>query len=140
MMFKEREERLTRPSRRATRGGPFPMRGRTRSQCCATSHWPANLLTGRHRRALLHDRHAHTPGGGPGLHRHDFKKIVIILDGEIEAMPFFLTLPISWIMPITSSGMPNSINVANAPSPAAGKVDRMVSGWIMLSYSMPRMM
>ena len=58
-------------------------------------------------------------------------------------MPFFFTMPINRMipmMPITSSGMPNSFNVSNAPSPAEGRVEMMVIGWIVLSYSMPRMM
>ena len=44
------------------------------------------------------------------------------------------------MMPITSSGMPNSIRVNKAPSPAEGRVEMIVIGWIVLSYSMPRMM
>jgi hypothetical protein len=51
-------------------------------------------------------------------------------------MPFFLTMPISRMipmMPITSSGMPNNIRVSNAPSPAEGKVEMIVIGWIVLS-------
>ena len=44
------------------------------------------------------------------------------------------------MIPITSSGIPNSIRVSNAPSPAAGRVEMIVIGWIVLSYSMPRMM
>ena len=43
------------------------------------------------------------------------------------------------MMPMTSSGMPTSIRVSRAPSPAEGRVEMMVSGWIVLSYSMPRM-
>ena len=37
------------------------------------------------------------------------------------------------MIPITSSGMPNSINVSNAPSPAEGSVEIIVIGWIVLS-------
>ncbi len=37
------------------------------------------------------------------------------------------------MIPITSSGMPNSISVSKAPSPAEGKVEMIVSGWIVLS-------
>ena len=51
-------------------------------------------------------------------------------------MPFFFTMPINRMipmMPIMSSGRPTSISVASAPSPAEGRVDRMVSGWIVLS-------
>jgi hypothetical protein len=46
-------------------------------------------------------------------------------------MPFFLTMPIKRmipIMPITSSGMPNSIKVKSAPSPADGKVAMFLTG------------
>jgi len=44
------------------------------------------------------------------------------------------------MMPITSSGMPNSFKVNRAPSPAEGKVEMIVIGWIVLSYSIPSMM
>ena len=37
------------------------------------------------------------------------------------------------MMPITSSGMPNSIKVSSAPSPAEGRVEMIVIGWIVLS-------
>ena len=45
-------------------------------------------------------------------------------------MPIKRMIP---MMPITSSGMPNSIRVSNAPSPAEGKVEMIVIGWIVLS-------
>jgi hypothetical protein len=48
-------------------------------------------------------------------------------------------MPMMPMMPITSSGMPNSISVNSAPSPAEGRVEMIVIGWIALSYSMPRM-
>jgi hypothetical protein len=44
-------------------------------------------------------------------------------------MPFFFTIPIRRMMPmmpITSSGIPNSISVNKAPSPAEGKVEMIV--------------
>ena len=49
---------------------------------------------------------------------------------------FFFTMPISRITPmaaITSNWMPNAIRPSNAPTPAEGRVDRMVIGWIVLS-------
>ena len=53
---------------------------------------------------------------------------------------FFLTIPISRITPI-SAMMENSvlkaIKASSAPTPAEGRVDRMVIGWIRLSYKMP---
>ena len=58
-------------------------------------------------------------------------------------MPFFLTMPISRMMPmmpITERSMWPTFNASSAPTPAEGSVERMVSGWMKLSYSMPRMM
>ncbi len=49
---------------------------------------------------------------------------------------FFLTMPMSRMIPISeirSSGMPNSISASNAPTPADGRVDRIVIGWMKLS-------
>ena len=49
---------------------------------------------------------------------------------------FFLTMPISStmpMMPITSRSSPASISASNAPTPADGSVERMVSGWTKLS-------
>ena len=46
-------------------------------------------------------------------------------------MPFFLTMPISRMMPImaiTDRSVPVSIRASRAPTPAEGSVDRMVSG------------
>ena len=51
-------------------------------------------------------------------------------------MPFFFTIPISRMMPITaimSSDWPNSRRASSAPTPAEGSVERMVSGWMKLS-------
>ena len=51
-------------------------------------------------------------------------------------MAFFLTMPISRMMPITAtmpSSCPASIKASKAPTPAEGKVERMVIGWIKLS-------
>ena len=46
-------------------------------------------------------------------------------------IPFFLTMPISRMMPINAirlKSKPNSISVASAPTPAEGSVDRIVIG------------
>lgn len=51
-------------------------------------------------------------------------------------MAFFLTMPISStsaIIEITDSSVLVMNNASSAPTPAAGKVDRMVTGWIRLS-------
>ena len=51
-------------------------------------------------------------------------------------MPFFLTMPISRMMPmmpITDRSMWPSISASSAPTPADGSVDRIVSGWMKLS-------
>ena len=48
-------------------------------------------------------------------------------------MPFFLTMPISRMMPIrptTDRSKWNSISISSAPTPADGSVDRIVSGWM----------
>ena len=48
-------------------------------------------------------------------------------------MPFFLTMPISRMMPIsaiTLKSNPKSISISKAPTPADGSVDRIVSGWM----------
>ena len=58
-------------------------------------------------------------------------------------MAFFLTMPISSTMPIsatTDRSWPNSISASSAPTPAEGSVDRIVSGWMKLSYSTPSTM
>ncbi len=51
-------------------------------------------------------------------------------------MPFFFTIPISSTMPTsatTVNSVPVSIKASSAPIPAEGRVDRIVSGWIVLS-------
>ena len=56
---------------------------------------------------------------------------------------FFFTMPISRMMPIMAmieSSIPQSSSASSAPTPAEGRVDRMVSGWRKLSYSMPSTM
>ena len=58
-------------------------------------------------------------------------------------MAFFLTMPISStmpMMPITSRSLPASISASSAPMPADGRVDRIVTGWMKLSYSTPSTM
>jgi len=60
----------------------------------------------------------------------------LALQGEVDQHDAVLfTIPISRMipmMPITSSGRPNSIRVNRAPRPAEGKVEMMVIGWIVL--------
>ncbi len=43
----------------------------------------------------------------------------------------------SAIIEITDSSVLVPNNASNAPTPAAGRVDRIVTGWIRLSYRMP---
>ena len=48
-------------------------------------------------------------------------------------MPFFLTMPISRMMPImamTLNSVWKSIRASSAPTPAEGRVERMVMGWM----------
>ena len=55
-------------------------------------------------------------------------------------MAFFLTIPISStipMMPITSRSLPAIISASSAPIPAEGSVERIVTGWMKLSYSTP---
>ena len=52
---------------------------------------------------------------------------------SIIMMAFFLTMPMSRMMPImptTPSSMPPSMMASKAPTPAEGRVERMVTGWI----------
>ncbi len=44
------------------------------------------------------------------------------------------------MMPITERSIFPSCSARSAPIPAEGSVDRIVSGWMKLSYSIPRMM
>ena len=51
-------------------------------------------------------------------------------------IPFFLTMPISKMMPISAMRLkskPKPIRISKAPTPAEGRVDRIVSGWMKLS-------
>ena len=46
---------------------------------------------------------------------------------------FFLTMPISRMMPISAmmlNSVPNSSSASSAPTPADGSVERIVSGWM----------
>ena len=55
---------------------------------------------------------------------------------SIIMIAFFLTMPISRMMPIsaiTDRSWPNSISASSAPTPADGSVDRIVIGWMKLS-------
>ncbi len=50
---------------------------------------------------------------------------------SIIMMAFFFTMPISRMMPmmaITSSSLPANISANRAPTPAVGRVERMVTG------------
>ena len=56
-------------------------------------------------------------------------------------MAFFFTMPMSRMMPInamTSRSFLNRISARIAPMPADGSVERIVMGWMKLSYSTPR--
>ncbi len=51
---------------------------------------------------------------------------------SIIMMAFFLTIPMRRMIPISEirvNGMPAAQVAASAPTPAEGKVERMVSGW-----------
>ena len=55
-------------------------------------------------------------------------------------MAFFFTMPISNTMPMIpmmSRSCPVIISESSAPTPAEGSVDRIVIGWIKLSYNTP---
>ena len=52
---------------------------------------------------------------------------------SIIMMAFFLTMPMSRMMPImptTPSSMSASSRASRAPTPAEGRVERMVTGWM----------
>ena len=58
-------------------------------------------------------------------------------------IPFFSTIPISSTSPIIATTLRswwNRISARNAPTPAENSVDRIVRGWMKLSYSTPRTM
>ena len=55
---------------------------------------------------------------------------------SIMMMAFFLTMPISRITPIRAIRLNSVWNISSAstaPTPADGRVERMVRGWIRLS-------
>ena len=59
---------------------------------------------------------------------------------SIIRIAFFLTMPISRITAINEmieKSVLKSISASSAPTPADGSVDKIVTGWIRLSYSMP---
>ena len=56
---------------------------------------------------------------------------------------FFFTMPISRMMPMIAMidrSLPVSSSASSAPTPADGSVDRIVIGWMKLSYSTPSTM
>ena len=58
-------------------------------------------------------------------------------------MPFFFTMPISRMMPMIATTLRSwwkSMSASSAPTPAEGRVERMVMGWMKLSYSTPSTM
>ena len=62
---------------------------------------------------------------------------------SIIMMPFFFTRPTSMMIPTKAyrpSGTRKISSVSSAPTPALGRPERMVSGWMKLSYRMPRTM
>ncbi|MNT87824.1 hypothetical protein D3C72_2282910 [compost metagenome] len=55
---------------------------------------------------------------------------------SIIMMAFFLTMPISRMMPMMAMmpmSCPETSSASSAPTPAEGRVERMVTGWIVLS-------
>ena len=59
---------------------------------------------------------------------------------SIIMMAFFFTMPMSSstpIMAIRLNSLPVASRASSAPTPAEGRVDRMVNGCKVLSYSMP---
>ena len=68
-------------------------------------------------------------GSRPSLRSASSAKSIIMI-------AFFLTMPIRSTMPISAMidrSCPNSISASNAPTPADGSVDRMVTGCTALS-------
>ena len=59
---------------------------------------------------------------------------------SIIRMAFFFTMPTNKITPIKAmmeNSVPVSISASKAPTPAEGKVDKIVSGCSKLSYNTP---
>ena len=72
-------------------------------------------------------------GALPSLRRASIAKSIIMI-------AFFFTMPTSMMMPTKAymfRSRPNNFSVSRAPSPAVGNPERMVSGWMKLSYRMP---
>ena len=62
---------------------------------------------------------------------------------SIIMMPFFFTSPTSMITPTNAYTLRSTRkirSVSSAPNPAKGSAERIVSGWIKLSYKMPSTM
>lgn len=62
---------------------------------------------------------------------------------SIIMIAFFFTMPMSKMIamiPMTERSMPVTSSASSAPSPADGIVDRIVMGWMKLSYSIPSTM
>ena len=62
---------------------------------------------------------------------------------SIIMMAFFFTMPMSRMMPIraiTLSSVFQYLRASSAPRPADGSVERIVTGWMRLSYRMPSTM
>ena len=56
--------------------------------------------------------------------------LLVIRGGEVESpRPTFVPM-----MPITPRSWPLIISASKAPTPAEGKVERIVSGWMVLSW------
>ena len=59
---------------------------------------------------------------------------------SIIMMAFFFTMPTSMITPTKAyrfKSILKIISVSSAPKPAEGNPERMVSGWMKLSYRIP---
>ena len=62
---------------------------------------------------------------------------------SIIMIAFFFTMPISMITPTKANRFNSTSNrnsVSKAPRPAAGRPERIVSGWMKFSYRMPSTM
>jgi len=65
-------------------------------------------------------------GGSPWARSPSSAKSTIMI-------PFFLTMPMRRMTPTSAirlKSKPNAIRIASAPTPADGRVDRIVSGWM----------
>src|SRR4029453_18040305 len=76
------------------------------------------------------------PGALPSWRSASSAKSIIMI-------AFFFTMPISRMMPMIAMmprSLPEIINASSAPTAAEGSVDRIVIGWMKLSYSTPSTM